>query len=127
MTITISENLFQQMRTALEVTEKVLNTHRLAGTDQNPKGVNDLVGSALLEADRVLARIKTVDTLGQSGRLIVDMMRRNGCSYYQARVALKLIEFDGKLNRIMPNSGSPMETVYITRARTIMSLAHGSE
>lgn len=55
-TIPIDRALFLRMRTALSVAEYVLRKHRLAGTDQNPKGVTDLVGGALLEADRVDVR-----------------------------------------------------------------------
>jgi hypothetical protein len=53
MNVTISWELFRQMRTALAVADSVLQKHRFAGTDQNPKGVTDLVGSALLAADRI--------------------------------------------------------------------------
>lgn len=37
---------------ALRVANEVLTKHRFAGTDQNPKGVTDLVGSALYKAEK---------------------------------------------------------------------------
>lgn len=51
--ITIPRALFLQMRTALAVANSVLEKSRFTGTDQNPKGVRDLVGSAAFAADRV--------------------------------------------------------------------------
>ncbi len=44
--------LFAQMVIALRTTNEVLQKHRLAGLDQNPKGISDLVGSTLLAAER---------------------------------------------------------------------------
>jgi hypothetical protein len=44
---------FVEMRAALAVADSVLEKSRFTGTDQNPKGVRDLVGYALGLADKV--------------------------------------------------------------------------
>jgi len=50
--IEIDLALFFQMRDALVTADMVLTKHRLAGTDQNPHGVRDLVSSAAFAVER---------------------------------------------------------------------------
>jgi len=52
-TVTIRRDVFLNMRIALAVAHAVLEKNRFTGTDQNPEGVRDLVGSATYEADRI--------------------------------------------------------------------------
>lgn len=42
--------LQQKLVDALALAQEILSKHRLAGTDQNPKGVHDIVGHALILA-----------------------------------------------------------------------------
>lgn len=44
--------LEQKMLIALRVVQEVITEHGFGGLDQNPKGVHDLVGHAILEAER---------------------------------------------------------------------------
>jgi hypothetical protein len=54
--ITIPTKLFVAMRIALATADEIFETCRLNGTDQNPKGVRDLVGSASIQANRVAVK-----------------------------------------------------------------------
>ena len=53
--ILIPAKLFQDIRMALLFANKALSENRFAGTDQNPYGVTDLVGSAHLAVERFVA------------------------------------------------------------------------
>lgn len=44
--------LLSEIKIAVAVTHEVISRHRLAGTDQNPKGFVDLLGSAHLKLER---------------------------------------------------------------------------
>ena len=50
--ILVPAALWQQVRMALVFANKALTENRFAGTDQNPYGVHDLVGSAHLAVER---------------------------------------------------------------------------
>lgn len=63
--VLISLSLFKDMRDALIVANEVLEKHRLAGTDQNPQGVRDLVGSAALRSRNAAKIMKRCPTCGR--------------------------------------------------------------
>lgn len=49
----VEKTLFDRMREALLVTDKVLEKERFTGMDQNPSGVRDLVGSVVLDLNNL--------------------------------------------------------------------------
>lgn len=55
---------FSQMRTAILFADVVLNKRYtpFASTDQNPKGVRDLIGSAALLSERLISNIAGPET-----------------------------------------------------------------
>lgn len=48
----MNDELLDQVAHALEVAYDILSKYRLVGMDQNPRGVNDLVGSAHFAVER---------------------------------------------------------------------------
>ena len=56
--ILIPVELWKQMQTALIFADMALSENRFAGTNQNPYGVRDLVGSAALAVERFVEKGK---------------------------------------------------------------------
>lgn len=51
--VAVDKDVMRKLYTAVVIANAVLEKERFAGTDQNPKGVRDLVGSAAIALEKV--------------------------------------------------------------------------